>query len=45
MFERDQGGASNWGEVKKLTASDASAWDRYGHSVDIADDILEKLTA
>ena len=23
VFQRDQGGAGNWGEVKKLTASDA----------------------
>ncbi len=22
VFERDQGGADNWGQVKKLTASD-----------------------
>ncbi len=33
VFQRDQGGADNWGEVKKLTASDAQAQDFFGHSV------------
>ncbi|MCH8346643.1 MAG: FG-GAP repeat protein, partial [Chloroflexi bacterium] len=38
VFQRDQGGAGNWGEVKKLTASDAQALDRFGFSVAISGD-------
>jgi len=30
VFQRDQGGVDNWGEVRKLTASDAQAGDRFG---------------
>src|SRR3972149_3578358 len=30
VFQRDQGGADNWGEVKKLTASDAQVGDVFG---------------
>ena len=33
---RDQGGAVNWGEVAKLTASDAAALDRFGGSVSVS---------
>ena len=33
VFRRDEGGAGNWGETKKLTASDAQAFDRFGNSV------------
>ncbi len=33
LFERNQGGADNWGQVKKLTASDAAATDEFGESV------------
>jgi hypothetical protein len=33
VFERDSGGAGNWGEVKKLTASDAEDGDWFGGSV------------
>ena len=36
VFERDQGGVDNWGEVKKLTASDAQANDEFGFSVAIS---------
>ena len=36
VFQRDQGGADNWGEVKKLTASDAQAFDRFGQSVAVS---------
>jgi cysteine-rich repeat protein len=35
VFERNQGGADNWGEVRKLTASDAAAGDLFGYSVSI----------
>ena len=39
VFDRDQGGAANWGEVKKLTASDAQAGDFFGFSVAVSGDI------
>ena len=36
-FERNQGGPNNWGEVQKLTASDATvAFDNFGKSVGIS---------
>ena len=38
VFQRDQGGLSNWGELKKLTASDAAAGDQFGYSVAISGD-------
>ncbi len=38
VFERDQGGAGNWGEVKKLTASDADLGDHLGYSVAVSGD-------
>lgn len=38
IFARDQGGPDNWGEVKKLTASDAPAGDGFGHDVGISED-------
>ncbi len=38
LFHRDQGGIDNWGEVTKLTASDAGAYDWFGHSVSISGD-------
>ena len=30
LFARDHGGADNWGELRKLTASDAAASDQFG---------------
>ncbi len=36
IFNKNQGGAGNWGEVTKLTASDAQADDRFGYSVSIS---------
>ena len=36
VFQRDEGGADNWGEVKKLTAFDADAGDLYGTSVAVS---------
>ena len=36
VFERDQGGADVWGEVKKVTASDAAVGDSFGRSVTIS---------
>ena len=38
VFERDEGGADNWGEVKKVTASDAQAGHLFGQSVAISGD-------
>ncbi len=38
VFQRDQGGADNWGEVTKLTASDAQAGDQFGESVAVSGD-------
>jgi len=36
LFDRNEGGAENWGMVKKLTASDGESLDRFGWSVDIS---------
>jgi hypothetical protein len=38
IFERNQGGANNWGEVDKLTASDGVGFDQFGVSVAIYED-------
>ena len=38
VFRRDQGGASNWGQVQKLTAPDADPDDYFGTSVAIFGD-------
>ena len=38
VFQRAEGGADNWGEVKKLTASDAQAADRFGGGVAVSGD-------
>ena len=40
IFERDQGGPENWGEVKKLLASDGQDNDWFGVSVDISGDTV-----
>ena len=40
VFSRNQGGADNWGEVRRLTASDAAADDRFGSSVSISGDTV-----
>jgi hypothetical protein len=36
MFSQSEGGADNWGEFKKFTASDAAAGDQFGCSVAIS---------
>ena len=36
VFGQNQGGAGNWGQVKKLTASDAAQNDGFGSSVGIS---------
>ena len=38
VFYRNQGGTDNWGQVAKLTASDADDSDQFGHSVAIGGD-------
>jgi len=38
LFERNQGGGGRWGEVRKLTASDAAGNDEFGYSVAISGD-------
>ena len=38
VFQRDQGGAGNWGEVTKLTASDAQEGDQFGILVAVSGD-------
>ncbi|MCH7953857.1 MAG: FG-GAP repeat protein, partial [Chloroflexi bacterium] len=38
LYHRNEGGADNWGEVTKLTASDADAFDHFGFSVAISGD-------
>jgi len=38
VFYRDQGGADNWGQVKKLVASDGAADDNFGISIAISGD-------
>jgi hypothetical protein len=40
VFERDDGGAGNWGEVKQLLASDAGDNDRFGSAVTIEGDTI-----
>jgi predicted small secreted protein len=40
IYERNYGGQDNWGEMKKLTASDAEADDRFGWSVAIDGDFI-----
>jgi hypothetical protein len=43
IFGRNHGGTDNWGEVIKLTASDAAADDRFGQDVAIFGDIFDDL--
>ena len=38
VYYKDQGGIDNWGEVKKITASDAAAGNQFGYSVSISGD-------
>ena len=40
LFSRNYGGADNWGQRKKLTASDGAAYDYFGTSVSISGDTL-----
>ncbi len=38
IFKKDQGGTDNWGQVTKLTANDAGAFEYFGYSVSISGD-------
>ncbi|MDA8744251.1 lamin tail domain-containing protein [Rubripirellula amarantea] len=40
VFERDLGGADNWGQTKKLVASDGGDGDRFGQAVSIDGDLI-----
>ena len=40
VFYRHQGGADNWGQAAKLTASDAAAEDWFGYAVAVTGDYL-----
>jgi hypothetical protein len=40
VFYRNQGGADNWGQVKKLTAADKADDDSFGYAVAIAGETL-----
>jgi hypothetical protein len=40
IFERNQGGANNWGQVKKLTASDGVPGEYFGQAVGISHDTV-----
>jgi hypothetical protein len=40
IYARNQGGANNWGEVKKLPHSDAAMSDSFGNSVGISGDTV-----
>lgn len=40
IFERNQNGVEGWGQVQKLTASDAAAHDQFGSSVGIEGDTV-----
>jgi len=40
VFARNQDGADQWGQVKKLTASDGTAFDGFGGSVAISGDTV-----
>lgn len=40
VFRKGQGGADNWGEVKKLMAADASGGDKFGGAISISGDYI-----
>ena len=40
VFYRNQGGKDNWGQVKKITASDRAYADQFGNSVSISGDYV-----
>ncbi len=40
VFQRNQGGADQWGQVRQLTASDGAASDQFGSSVAVSGDTV-----
>ena len=40
IYERNAGGVDNWGQVKKITASDAQPDDRFGYQTDVEGDVV-----
>ncbi|PKL36512.1 hypothetical protein CVV38_01240 [Candidatus Peregrinibacteria bacterium HGW-Peregrinibacteria-1] len=40
VFKKDSGGANNWGQIKKLNASDGAASDQFGKSIAIRNDVV-----
>ncbi|MFH2092991.1 MAG: choice-of-anchor Q domain-containing protein [Pseudomonadota bacterium] len=40
IFEKNQGGSNNWGQVKKILSEDGVAYDDFGYSVALSGDIL-----
>ena len=40
VFDRNQGGANNWGQVRKIQASDKQTDDEFGESVGISGDTV-----
>lgn len=40
VFEKDEGGTNNWGQVKKIVSIDPAANDDFGTTVMISDDII-----
>lgn len=40
IFERDAGGPGNWGQTRKLTASDGGLFDHFGRSVAVQGDVI-----
>ena len=40
IFQRDEGGSDNWGQVKKIVPADIAIGDEFGASVHIANDTL-----
>jgi hypothetical protein len=40
IFHRNTGGTNNWGEIRRVTASDAQESDYFGSSVDVDGDVV-----
>ncbi len=40
IFERNHGGANQWGQVKKIMAADAVEYAYFGYAVDVAGDVI-----
>ncbi len=40
VFQRNQGGVDNWGQVKQIVAADGAADDEFGHNVAVSGDVV-----